>query len=75
MIQLHEDGSVNKMVCSKGRKVVHGTWDTMNGDPGPVTFTGRKMDGWVDEMDIDSQQQDHDQRANDKANRDRWKRW
>lgn len=71
--QLGEDGAVYKMEFSEGGKVVRGTWGTMESDPGPVNFTRRKVDGSVGGMDIDGEWQDHDQKAYDKANRDRWR--
>lgn len=78
MIQLREDYVLYKMTFSEGGRVIHGTWGTRESDPGDGKFFGRKIDDEIvwraGFLNIDREWRNYDEKAYEKANRDRWKR-
>ncbi|KAM3156586.1 hypothetical protein ABEW05_002900 [Botrytis cinerea] len=75
IIQLGSDSYAYTMTFSRADTRVNGVWGTCDGDPGTVEFTGKKVseedtfarDGILQEW------RDHNQRAYDAVNTERWR--
>ena len=75
IIQLGSDLYAYTMTISRAGTRVNGVWGTCDGDSGTVEFTGKKVseedtfarDGILQEW------RDHNQRAYDAVNTERWK--
>lgn len=76
MIELGSDHHLYEMTFSDDGKRVKGMWGTRNADPGVVEFTGIKTGDISPYQDCNIQHEwdEHDQRAYDRANRNRWRR-